>query len=154
MWFGLLTSYMPGILATMIPSDSNEPNLQLHLSAAAQVVDDLSPPLNKDQSHQLLKWLDKLRLCQNAIESILNPESHSPLVTDLRLTFSHSVCILCACEQFECLSFRLRMKWHRLQAMQIFIEQVVIKFDNTEKYGNRLYHVSQRVKGTIFVSYL
>ena len=84
MWFGQLTSYMPGILATLSRSYSNEPLLHLHLSAVAEVVGDLSPPLDKDQKHQLSKWRDKMRLCQNAIDSILSLECHSPLATDLR----------------------------------------------------------------------
>ena len=84
MWFGQLTSYMPGILVTLSSSYSNEAILLLHLNAVAEVVGDLSPPLNEDQSHQLSKWLCKLRLCQNAINSILSLECHSPLAIDLR----------------------------------------------------------------------
>ena len=84
MWFGQLTSCMPGILATLSSSSSNERELCLHLNAVTEVVGDLSPPLDKDQSRQLLKWLSKLRLCQNAIDSILSLESHSPVATELR----------------------------------------------------------------------
>ena len=84
MWFGQLTSCMPGILATLSNSSSNEKQLRLHLNAVAVVVGDLSPPLDKDKNHQLLKWLGKLRLCQSAVDSILSLECHSPIANELR----------------------------------------------------------------------
>ena len=83
-WFGQLTSYMPGTLAMLRSSPSNEAILHLHLNAVAEVVGDLSPPLDKDQNHQLQKWLGKMRLCQNAIDSILSLECHSSPATELR----------------------------------------------------------------------
>ena len=84
MWFGQLTSYMPGILATLNTSCSKEAKFHLHLSAVAEVVEDLPPPLDKDQNHQLLKWFGKMKLCQTAIDSILSLERQSPLATELR----------------------------------------------------------------------
>ena len=57
----------------------------LHLYAAEKMVDTLEPPLQKDDPYpNLSQWLNRVRLSQNAIESILSLRSQSDHIIKTR----------------------------------------------------------------------
>ena len=58
---------------------------ELHLYAAINVMEQLEPPLQKDNPNPNLSlWLNRIRLCRNAIKSIITLRSKSKLVDKAR----------------------------------------------------------------------
>ena len=73
LWFGSLTSHLPGVLISLQDITHNPDKLELHLQAVHMVLekDLIPPPLSTEDRENLAKWLDLMQLCQNAIDSIL-----------------------------------------------------------------------------------
>ena len=90
-----------------------------------KLLDDLQPPLNKDQLNKnLVPWLNDLRMCQNTVNSILSLTSQSQWVENLKL------------------------RWHLIQAMKIFLEHVLLRHTKVPvKYARRLEIVSIYMEG-------
>ena len=72
LWFGRLTTHLPGILVKLSDVPHNPNRLELHLHAVQVALDnDLTPPLSVQNKQNLHVWLVWMQLCQNAIDSIL-----------------------------------------------------------------------------------
>ena len=84
MWFGQLTTHKPGILARLGGDIEHGTQMQLHLRAVREVLQDLRPPLERDNKHQITKWLKDIQLLQNAIESILALNDETLINEELR----------------------------------------------------------------------
>ena len=68
----------------------------LHLYAVKRALEQLSPPMKKDNpAASLIPWLNEVRLAQNAITSILNFPSRNELKTDSQ----YETFIACQIEQ-------------------------------------------------------
>ena len=83
MWFGQLTAHKPGILAKLEDIEHGI-QMQLHLRAVQEVLEDLKPPLEQNNKHQFAKWLTDIQRLQNSVESILAIKSKSILTKELR----------------------------------------------------------------------
>ena len=83
MWFGQLTSHKPGILAKLGDIEHGV-QMELHLRAVHEVLQDLKPPLNQSDKHQISKWLTDVQLLRNTIDSILALDNSVSLIKDLR----------------------------------------------------------------------
>ena len=72
LWFGSLTSHLPGVLISLQDITHNPDKLELHLQAVQMVLEnELIPPLTAKNKKHLPQWLMWMQLCQNAIESII-----------------------------------------------------------------------------------
>ena len=72
LWFGRLTTHLPGILVKLSDVPHNPDRLELHLHAVQVALDnELTPPLSVQNKQNLPVWLVWMQLCQNAIDSIL-----------------------------------------------------------------------------------
>ena len=83
MWLGQITTHKPGILAKL-EDVKHGSQMQLHLRAVHEVLQDLKPPLEQSDKHQLSKWLTDIQLLRNAIDSILALDNDAPLIEELR----------------------------------------------------------------------
>ena len=83
MWFGLLTTHKPGILAKLEDVEHGV-QMHLHLRAFKEVLEDLTPPLDKSNKHQLTKWLTDVQLLQNVLNSILALKTEATLIEELK----------------------------------------------------------------------
>ena len=92
-------------------------NLQvLHLLAVEKLLSELEPPLNRDHlTHNLIPWLNDLRLCQNTVNSILSLSSRNQSSEDLN------------------------QRWQLIQAMRMFLEHIMLRHTKVSvKYARRL----------------
>ena len=72
LWFGRLTTHLPGILVKLSDVPHNPDRLELHLHAVQVALDnELTPPLTVQNKQNFPVWLVWMQLCQNAIDSIL-----------------------------------------------------------------------------------
>ena len=83
MWFGQLTSHKPGILVKLGDIEHGV-QMELHLRAVHEVLQDLKPPLDQSDKHQISKWLTDIQLLRNTIDSILALNGNAPLIKNLR----------------------------------------------------------------------
>ena len=84
LWFGCLTSHLPGVLILLQGITHNPDRLELHLQAVRMVLeDDLIPPLTAKTKKNLPQWLVWMQLCQNAIDSILTLGQETEFATKL-----------------------------------------------------------------------
>ena len=83
MWFGLLTTHKPGILAKLEDVEHGV-QMQLHLKAVREVLHDLAPPLDQDDKHQLFKWLSDIQLLHTSIDSVLRLKSQASILKELK----------------------------------------------------------------------
>ena len=83
MWFGQLTTHKPGILAKL-GDIKHGAQMQLHLRAFQEVLEDLKPPLEESNKHQLKKWLTDIQLLQNPMNSVLVLKTETTLIEELK----------------------------------------------------------------------
>ena len=137
MWFGQLTTHKPGILAKL-GDIKHGVRIELHLRAVHEVLEDLKPPLEQNNKHQITKWLTDVQLFQNIIDSILALDNDAPLIGELRCV---DVCLsnrVITSSPFHSIS----KAWYQLRAIHIFVEHIITKFEGTEIYAKRLQLVS------------
>ena len=147
MWFGQLTTHKPGILAKLGDIEHGV-QMKLHLRAVHEVLQDLKPPLNQSDKHQISKWLTDVQLLTNTIDSILALGGESPLIGKLR---SVDLSIRDTCNAITLfVLIGISKTWYQLKAIQIFVEHIVVKFDGTEIYAKRLQLVSNRLTSHIY----
>ena len=105
LWFGQLVTHNPGIMvhlrSNLIPdkeemvrysdeviNDDYVPLLKiqtLHLQAVERTLDDLVPPLDKDNpAASLTPWLKDVRMSQNAITSVISLPSQNSMRVNAR----------------------------------------------------------------------
>uniref|UniRef100_A0A1X7TWB5 RZ-type domain-containing protein n=1 Tax=Amphimedon queenslandica TaxID=400682 RepID=A0A1X7TWB5_AMPQE len=119
MWFGQLTSHIPGILILLLQDeDYNCHDFDLPLLTVMLFIgpDNLALPLVPHQRKNIPERLVKLQLCQNSIDTILTLGSTRASLSDL--------------------THKIRLNWQIVKAIQLFIEHVAIKCSlNDEKFN-------------------
>ena len=98
--------------------------------AAEKMMEALEPPLHKDNPNpNLALWINRIRLSQNTIDSILSIKSDSERVVKTRYKCIPS----CACSIIlYCNAFCYRSSWSRLRAAQLFVEHVILKHSDVD----------------------
>ena len=86
MWLGQLTTHKPGILARL-GDIKHGVQMELHWRAVHEVLQDLEPPLNQIDKHQISKWLNDVQLLRNTIDSILALDGNALLIEDVRSVY-------------------------------------------------------------------
>jgi hypothetical protein len=79
MWFGQLTTHIPGILVHLLQIVKHDPycmKLQLHAVKVA-IDNELQIPIEVENRQYIPQMFIKLQLCQNIIDSILSLSSSS-----------------------------------------------------------------------------
>ena len=93
--------------------------------AAEKVIEKLEPPLQKDNPNaNLAQWLNHVRLSQNTIDLVLSLRSQNKRVIKARYT-QCDINSMCTVRDINSAPFR--QNWNRLRAIQLFVEQVMLK---------------------------
>jgi hypothetical protein len=127
MWFGQLTTHIPGILIHLsnIEYDAHCIDLQLQAVKIA-IKNELKLPLvvSETEDHRYIPvMLIKLHLCQNTIDSILSLPS-----------------------SFNEFGEKIRCSWQHVKSIQLFVEHIVIKFPVEDRIFTDIVRYGKRIE--------